>query len=401
MFKKINSEVAAITNAQKLTGHISLIASFAILLFSGICYWLLDIKTLIPIVFVSFSLINIIVYLFFLIYKNVKLIYTLTSISVFIGTYLTAALSGGIKSSFIFFIPIVIISGYSMNKRYGDIWLTISILSLFSFYFIDQAYFESINCVPQASQDLFSFLSLLLATFIVGGVYGRYLSSTIQRSIKKTLEIGKKNTEKEILLKEIHHRVKNNLQIITSLLNLQASSIEDEKVKGLFKHSQYRINSMAMIHEMLYQTKNLGQINYHEYLLKLIPNLITSIKGNKNEIDLKLNAESIYLNVDTSITLGLIINEIITNSLKYGFKDTHKGLLIVHLKKLDDLHFSLEIGDNGKGFSDKINFKNTPSLGLKLIHNLVVQLEGTIEKDQSKKGTNYMIHFQATKQIIL
>jgi len=207
------------------------------------------------------------------------------------------------------------------------------------------------------------------------------------------------NEEKDVLLQEIHHRVKNNLQVITSLLSLQSSFLEDEAQKKLFADSQYRINSMAMVHEMLYQSQDLSKLDYEHYLHELSQFLIQSMKGVKNDIVLEMDVPQIRLNIDTAIPLGLLINEVLTNSLKYGVPDDEKGIISIKIKKeKDNLEhkksaFLLEIGDDGIGYSDEINFRNTKSLGLKLINNLVHQLEGTVKRDSSKKGTNYIIYF--------
>jgi two-component sensor histidine kinase len=207
-------------------------------------------------------------------------------------------------------------------------------------------------------------------------------------------QINQQNEEKDIMLKEIHHRVKNNLQVITSLLSLQAYSIDDQKTKELFSYSQYRINSMAMIHEMLYQSDSLTKINYKDYLEQLIESLVTSMKGIKNKIQVVIDTPHVYLNIDTAIPLGLLINEIITNSLKYGMPEHSSGILSIKIKELEYPEFCLEIGDDGKGFSNQTNDRTSNSLGLSLIRKLTVQLNGNIEKVKDKKGTNYRLVFQ-------
>lgn len=239
---------------------------------------------------------------------------------------------------------------------------------------------------------------LALVSYIVGS---KVNESNIQ-FLKKINDINEKlivqNNEKGVLLKEIHHRVKNNLQVITSLLSLQSSFIEDEKMKGLFRYSQYRINSMAVIHEMLYQSKDISKINYKDYLNTLVNGLINSMKGADNKVKLTIDVPEIYLNIDTAIPLGLMINEIITNSLKYGIKNDQSGEILIRMKKIKDPNYILYIEDNGEGFSKEINFRTSNSLGLMLIHRLTLQLKGNIEMDNSKKGTNYIIHFQQIEQ---
>lgn len=216
---------------------------------------------------------------------------------------------------------------------------------------------------------------------------------------EKNHELEHMIEEKEVLLKEIHHRVKNNLQVITSLLSLQSSFIEDEYTRGLFRYCQYRVNSMAMVHKMLYQSADLSHIDYHDYVTNLLHNLTTSMQGSSNEIKLDIDIPDIHLNIDTAIPLGLLINEIATNALKYGLRDAG-GTFHLKIRKLDHGKFRMLIGDNGVGFPDDVNFRNTNSLGLILIHRLTIQLGGTIEKDRRKKGTNYIIVFEEINQFV-
>jgi two-component sensor histidine kinase len=206
--------------------------------------------------------------------------------------------------------------------------------------------------------------------------------------------LSERNREKETLLKEIHHRVKNNLQIITSLLSLQSLNINNKEIKNLFANSQHRINSMALIHEMLYQTNNLAKINFRDYLSQLIKGLVSSFKGDNNNIEIIAEIPVFFLNIDTAIPLGLLINEIVTNALKYAFDDQRKGILWLSIEKKDSLNYLLKIGDNGPGIPDSVNIKTLNSLGLKLIDRLSTQLKGSIQKDTHKKGTHYSVLFQ-------
>ena len=230
---------------------------------------------------------------------------------------------------------------------------------------------------------------------LVLGLISFFVGSLVNKEIlHKNKLLNGLVSEKEVLLKEIHHRVKNNLQVITSLLSLQSSFIEEDKTKALFRYSQYRINSMAMVHEMLYQSQNIAEIDYGKYVLKLISELVISMKGSDHKINLIVNVENIRLNIDTAIPLGLLINEIVTNALKYGIKNEGINNLYLEIKKVKHNTFKMLIGDNGDGFSDKINFRSSNTLGLVLIHKLSLQLKGLIEKDNNKDGTNYIITFQ-------
>lgn len=211
----------------------------------------------------------------------------------------------------------------------------------------------------------------------------------------RTYKLNEANKEQAVLLKEIHHRVKNNLQVITSLLSLQSINIDDPKIKEIFSVSQYRINTMAILHEELYQSENLSTISYGEYLDKLVDYLIQSILGSSHTLDINIEVPTnLKLNIDTAIPLGLLINEIITNALKYGLKDKNQGAIYISIVPQTYPNFQLLIGDNGKGFPDEINYKTTKSLGLKLIQQLARQLNGSVEKKDDTPGTHYSVYFK-------
>lgn len=216
----------------------------------------------------------------------------------------------------------------------------------------------------------------------------------VLKNIKASLE------EKNVLLKEIHHRVKNNMQVITSLLGLQSSFIKDEKVVEIFRASQNRINAMAMVHEMLYQTEKIAEIDYKEYLLNMVQKLIVSFKGKENNIILNLDMDEIHFNIDTAVPLSLLINEIITNSLKYGVLEDNSGIISIELKIIDSQNYHLKIGDNGIGFDESSFDQNADTLGMKLISRLGSQLNGDIKSDVSKKGVCYTLEFQQIKPVI-
>ncbi|MBA6316844.1 sensor histidine kinase [Cellulophaga baltica] len=241
--------------------------------------------------------------------------------------------------------------------------------------------------------SIFLNLGLLFFMFTIHNLYykNKHISS-LNNAVNLRLE------ERNTLLKEIHHRVKNNLQVITSLLNLQSRYIQDEDVKSMLKYSQYRIKSMALLHESLYRSDDLSKINYADYLKQLVNGLIISMKGSTNKITLDLEVDEIYFNIDTSIPLGLIINELVTNSLKYAFND-NIGTITISLKKQANNSFLLHIGDNGKGFPKTVKFRDTDTLGLKLVHKLVLQLNGNIEKDNLQTGTTFIITFQEIQEL--
>ena len=202
--------------------------------------------------------------------------------------------------------------------------------------------------------------------------------------------------EKEVLLKEIHHRVKNNLQVISSLLNLQSKYIKDLESQEVFKESQNRVKSMALIHEKLYQSKDLGRINFVEYTQTLISNLFHSYGAGVNHVAFTIDADDIFLNIDTAIPCGLILSELVSNSLKHAFLGGRHGKIQIELRSNYDHLFALIVRDNGVGFPKNLNFRDTESLGLQLVNTLVNQLDGSIELDACE-GTMFKIDFAEMK----
>ncbi len=204
--------------------------------------------------------------------------------------------------------------------------------------------------------------------------------------------------EKEILLKEIHHRVKNNFQIIISLLNIQGSTIQDKELLNVFMNSQNRIRAMSLIHEKLYQSEDLARIDFAEYINIIARELYGVYKCVPNRVELIVEAENVHLSIDQAIPCGLIINELLSNTFKYAFPPEWKGkgkVKIALIRNNDTVELS--IGDNGIGMPGDIDFRNTKSLGLRLVTLLVEQqLKGTI-KLKHKKGTQFIVTF-ATQQ---
>ena len=201
--------------------------------------------------------------------------------------------------------------------------------------------------------------------------------------------------EKEILLKEVHHRVKNNLQVVSSILNLQSAYIEDENILMLLSESQNRIKSMSFIHEALYQTKDFSSIDFKEYILNLSNNLIHSYQIYGDLVDLVLNVEKVLLNLDQAIPCGLIVNELFSNALKYAFEPNTAGSITIALTHNNKDEIKLIVKDNGKGLPNNFDFRKTESLGLQLVTTLVEQIDGTINCETKKgKGTAFIIEFK-------
>ncbi|MGZ7068359.1 MAG: sensor histidine kinase [Methanobacterium sp.] len=243
-----------------------------------------------------------------------------------------------------------------------------------------------------------------------------------EEQIKTSLE------EKKVLLQEIHHRVKNNMQIVSSLLSLQSRYIEDEKALDVFKESQNRVMSMAMIHESLYQDQNLARINFDEYIRKLVSGLFNSYNVNSGLIMPQMDLCKVSLDIDTAVPCGLILNELVTNSLKHAFPvtdgrgptdesfisptaysserenekfsdstadghDSKEGIINIILSRESEEVLKLIISDNGVGFPENVDFQNTSSLGLQLVNTLINQINGTIELRNGNE-TEFIIKFK-------
>lgn len=205
--------------------------------------------------------------------------------------------------------------------------------------------------------------------------------------------------EKDALLQEVHHRVKNNLQIISSLLALQRTHVQDDRTLGALKDSQSRIRSMAFIHEHLYQSKDLSRIDFVEYIKDLIGALLQSYSETGARVSLKLEVEPVFLGVGTALPCGLIINELVSNCLKHAFSDGRNGEIRISLSSVRPHGYRLVVSDDGMGLPKNVNYRKSDSLGLRLVTNLTeLQLHGSLEVDTGQ-GTNVAIEFQDRDQV--
>jgi PAS domain S-box-containing protein len=197
--------------------------------------------------------------------------------------------------------------------------------------------------------------------------------------------------QKEILLREIHHRVKNNLQVISSLLSLQMHQFDDTETADILNECRGRVRAMAMIHENLYQSKDINNIDFGIYLNKLLSSIIRSYQVD-NTININTKVESLYMGIETAMPCGLIINELSTNSIKHAFPNRDQGNIFVELESVND-SYVLTYADNGIGLPENINFANSKKLGLLVVETLVNQLNGVMEIDRSN-GTKFVIKFR-------
>ena len=220
------------------------------------------------------------------------------------------------------------------------------------------------------------------------------LSSGQDITEKKQAENEIKNSlkKKEILLKEVYHRVKNNMAVISSLLNLQAEKFAALPVLNAFRDSRHRIRSMALVHEKLYQAKDLSKIEFSQYIKELSQQVSRSNEFQGARISVKVKADNIKLGIDTAIPCGLIINELLTNAFKYAFPIDRTGKIHIQMKLVENKYYNLIIGDNGVGLPGHIDVQKPSTFGLNLVYLLTQQLEGRVEA-QREKGTRFIITF--------
>jgi PAS domain S-box-containing protein len=221
------------------------------------------------------------------------------------------------------------------------------------------------------------------------------IASDITEQKRAENEIKSSLNEKNILLQEVHHRVKNNMQIISSLLNLQTQYVEDEEAVDVLKESQNRVRSMAIIHEKLYQSEDLTNINFVGYIQSLVSNLFYSYNIVNNRIKPNLQVENLSLNIETAVPCGLIISELVSNSLKYAFPNEMKGEIFISLKAKNEC-YELIISDNGIGLPETFNYDNIDSLGIRLVKNLTEQIDGELMMN-TNHGTEFKIKFKELK----
>lgn len=237
--------------------------------------------------------------------------------------------------------------------------------------------------------------SIMSVNNVITGII--YIAHDITERKKDEAQIRKSLLEKEVLLKEIHHRVKNNMQIISSLLDHQMVILKDTHSREIMNESKNRIYSMSLVHEKLYQSKDLRNINFKDYISDLAINLFQNFDNAFGNIRLNLDIEEISMDIDLAVPAGLILNELVTNSIKYAFPDSRKGEINITFRELENDMLELIVSDNGIGIKKDIDFKKTKSLGLHLVTILSEnQLHGTIEHNRDK-GTSFRIRFKRNK----
>ena len=280
----------------------------------------------------------------------------------------------------VLFVSVIIISAIGIASHY-------SILSF-------PVNFEDYLNAPQTwITQIVGFVAFTILMLIIIGSIQNRLSESLKRLVKQSEELRSSLNERDTLLKELYHRTKNNMQVISSLLGLQASYINEKKVLDVFRDIQSRIKAMSLVHQKLYESTTLSRVNFKEYTRELFDLLIKSYGNRPDKIDLNLEIPDLHFSIDIAIPCGLILSELLSNSFKYAFPDKIKGIIKIKVHKDKSDMIEITYSDNGIGFSNGFDFGKPESLGMKIIYAISEhQLQGKVEFDTSH-GITCKIHF--------
>jgi two-component sensor histidine kinase len=260
----------------------------------------------------------------------------------------------------------------------------------------DESAIFQITVLPPWYRTWWAYGIYFLLIIVILDVARRLVKRRAQLQERKKFELKQAQhslSEKETLLKEIHHRVKNNLQLVSGILELQASKIDDKKVRDKLHEGQKRLGSMALIHELLYQGDDLGAIDFKEYVLQLTNDIAIAFGNAKKKIEMHVEVNDVRFDVNTAVPLGLIITELITNTYRHAFINKRKGNIYLKLKAIENGDYQLTIQDDGKGMPKGFDYNKVSSLGIRLVNGLTRQLEGSLEI-QNGIGTIIIINFK-------
>ncbi len=202
--------------------------------------------------------------------------------------------------------------------------------------------------------------------------------------------------EKDALLKEVHHRVKNNMQVISSLFNLQGEKTRNQEFRRILKEAQARIRSMSLVHEKLYQSRDLSRTDLAEYIRSLTDHLFMAYLVDPEQVKLELNLEEVFLDINSAVPCGMILSELISNAIKHAFPKGRTGVITIGLKRGTGDAIDLRVADNGIGFPEGLDFRNPETFGLQIVNLLISQLEATFELDR-RNGTAFSVSFRELK----
>lgn len=293
-------------------------------------------------------------------------------------------------------ISMPIMNGLDMIRKIKEFDPAVQVIVM-SAYSIKEYFLEAINLgvngylvKPVDPKKLYALIDELAGNILMSKALEEkeLIRSIAESNLKKSL------AEKEVLLKEVHHRVKNNMQIISSILKMQERLIDDPRLKTVLGESQNRIRSMALIHENLYRNETLANINFGNYVKSLTSNLSRTYADHQGRIRFDFDMDDhVFLPIDIGIPCGLIINELISNSFKHAFTGRDQGKIAISLKTENDSRYVLNVADDGIGIKGPEVLESSGSLGMRIVSKLIQQIEGTMEYD-FENGTKYTIRFK-------
>ncbi|MGV7108089.1 tetratricopeptide repeat-containing sensor histidine kinase [Flavobacterium sp. U410] len=242
-------------------------------------------------------------------------------------------------------------------------------------------------------------VSLIILSFLTAVIYYNSKENKKQRKIVEQQKevIEKSLNEKETLLREIHHRVKNNLQIISSLLNMQSSELHSEEVYYMLKEGQNRIQAMSLIHQKLYQSEDIDKVDIENYVSDLSSFLSQTYVGDSQNVEVQIIAHKCRFDFETAVPLGLIINELVSNAYKHAFVDQKNGIIRIEINTLGDIDYQLKVGNNGKPLPEDFSLEEQKSLGLKIVSILSRQLRGSFKINSTDEFTTFVVTFKNLK----
>lgn len=289
--------------------------------------------------------------------------------------------------------PLAFIRNGLFILLYGGI--NIGILLVFGFIFRDQLKIPDYDFIDYISDNSIMLIFVSIAAFAQFTINRRALE-TAQKELgeRKQAEeqLRRSLNEKEILLKELHHRVKNNMQVVSSLISLQTQKVDDPRYVAYFLETQNRIHAMALIHEMLYNSKDMSQIDFSSYLSDLTQYLLGIYITNQHQVQVQCNVKDIYLGINDAVPCGMIINELVSNALKHAFPDGRKGTITIDIDTNPEGNHVMTVSDDGVGIQKQCKHETADSLGMLIVRLLTKQLEGSIAIDGSR-GTIVRITF--------
>ena len=407
-YKPTDSE--EITLSKKLILFVSLVCCICGLLWSSLYYWYLGMGSTMWLPWIFVLVVGVTIPLSHKLKNHLILAFAtivgVTAIPISIQWSLGSIYDSGLVIIWSFLGPVGAI--LFLNKKQAIGWFAVYVILILISIIIEPKLSDITINANESFRTVFSGLNIITPSLVIFAAFLWYLAEkekTEKALIKGKNELEQKNNQverqnliieeslhqKEVLLKEIHHRVKNNLQLVSGLMQLQGSQSNDSKIKEIMDEGQNRIRSMSLIHQQLYESKNLDKIDFSKYMEALIYDISIMLQSESKVIDIRLETPDFFLDIDTAVPLGLILNELVINSYKHAFTDKSTGEILILVSEME-ASFEMKIIDNGKGLPEDFDAYNSDSLGIKLVRGLSRQIGGNSAFVNSH-GTTAIVNF--------